>query len=588
MTISTQLYANNARSTIAIGLNPGDLSITVATGDGAKFPSPSAGQYFLVTIEVGASNEIIKITSRTGDVLTVDAAGRGLEGTTDSTWPLGSLIECRITKATLTNFARFTDKFADIASVDTLSAPSASNSNSYLTQSFDDVGSPIMAVSNIGSDTWTFPTYTIIALTGTVGGATSTTGFTAAAAPFTGISSFSTGRFIIEFTNGALTGQCRMLTGFNTTTGAITWTTATASAPLVGIGFNIYQSDASAINQNITTYLPKSGGTMTGDIVLVGAATTNLNPVTKLQWDTQNALLAPLANPTFTGTPTLPTGTVAVTQAPGNSTTAIATTAFVTTADNLKANLASPTFTGTPTFPTGAIAVTQVPGTNNTSIATTAFVAAGLALKADLASPTFTGTPTMPSGTVGTTQSPGTNNTTLATTAFVTTADNLKANLASPSFSGTPSLPTGTTGVTQSTYNNTTALATTAFVFNSFTASGLRTMYQSSQTAFSTWAGTGTAYSFAHGLGAIPVLVQAVMVNTSSDLGYTPGMEVPIPLLADTYGGGGINVRWDSTNVYVYPSNNGTTMTLCPASGTGNRANISNACWNLRFNVFGG
>jgi mRNA-degrading endonuclease toxin of MazEF toxin-antitoxin module len=38
------------------------------------------------------------------------------------------------------------------------------------------------------------------------------------------------------------------------------------------------------------------------------------------------------------------------------------------------------------------------------------------------------------------------------------------APLASPAFTGTPSLPTGTTGVTQSTGNNTTALATTAFV----------------------------------------------------------------------------------------------------------------------------
>jgi hypothetical protein len=38
------------------------------------------------------------------------------------------------------------------------------------------------------------------------------------------------------------------------------------------------------------------------------------------------------ASPTFTGTPTLPTGTIAVTQSPGNNTTAIATTAFVTAA----------------------------------------------------------------------------------------------------------------------------------------------------------------------------------------------------------------------------------------------------------------
>ena len=41
------------------------------------------------------------------------------------------------------------------------------------------------------------------------------------------------------------------------------------------------------------------------------------------------ATKADTASPTFTGTPTLPTGTIAVTQSSGNSTTAIATTAFV-------------------------------------------------------------------------------------------------------------------------------------------------------------------------------------------------------------------------------------------------------------------
>jgi hypothetical protein len=52
----------------------------------------------------------------------------------------------------------------------------------------------------------------------------------------------------------------------------------------------------------------------------------------------------------------------------------LATTAFVTTADNLKANLASPTFSGTPSLPTGTTAVTQSPGNNTTALATTAFV----------------------------------------------------------------------------------------------------------------------------------------------------------------------------------------------------------------------
>ena len=47
------------------------------------------------------------------------------------------------------------------------------------------------------------------------------------------------------------------------------------------------------------------------------------------------ATKADLTSPTFTGTPTLPTGTIATTQSNGNSSTAIATTAFVQAAISL-------------------------------------------------------------------------------------------------------------------------------------------------------------------------------------------------------------------------------------------------------------
>lgn len=48
--------------------------------------------------------------------------------------------------------------------------------------------------------------------------------------------------------------------------------------------------------------------------------------------------------------------------------------------DTTKADLASPTFTGTPTLPTGTIATTQSPGDNSTKVATTAFVTAAGAI----------------------------------------------------------------------------------------------------------------------------------------------------------------------------------------------------------------
>jgi hypothetical protein len=74
------------------------------------------------------------------------------------------------------------------------------------------------------------------------------------------------------------------------------------------------------------------------------------------------------SNIALTGTPTAPTA------AANTNTTQLATTAFVTTADNLKANIASPALTGTPTAPTAAA------GTNTTQLATTAFVTASNAI----------------------------------------------------------------------------------------------------------------------------------------------------------------------------------------------------------------
>lgn len=93
-------------------------------------------------------------------------------------------------------------------------------------------------------------------------------------------------------------------------------------------------------------YLPLSGGTVSGALTLsstlnVGGVTTLLaaTGTTVATADNSTSLAttafvkaqayAPLASPTFTGTPTLPTGTIAVTQAAANNTTAIATTAYV-------------------------------------------------------------------------------------------------------------------------------------------------------------------------------------------------------------------------------------------------------------------
>jgi hypothetical protein len=102
-------------------------------------------------------------------------------------------------------------------------------------------------------------------------------------------------------------------------------------------------------------------------------------------------------------------GTTATTQSADDSTTKVATTAFVMTEIGDYAPLASPTLTGTPAAPTASA------DTNTTQIATTAFVMTELGDYATLASPTLTGTPAAP------TAAADTNTTQIATTAYVQT-----------------------------------------------------------------------------------------------------------------------------------------------------------------------
>jgi hypothetical protein len=80
--------------------------------------------------------------------------------------------------------------------------------------------------------------------------------------------------------------------------------------------------------------------------------------------DTALTAKAPLASPTFTGTPAAPTAAV------DTNTTQLATTAYVVGQGYAKS--ASPTLTGTPLAPTAAA------NTNTTQIATTAFVATAI------------------------------------------------------------------------------------------------------------------------------------------------------------------------------------------------------------------
>lgn len=100
------LFANNASTVFASPVAPGDLTVQVAAGKGALFPSPSAGQACLVTFTDVATQQTIEIalcTARSGDVLTVT---RAQEGTSASAFDPGDLIEMRPTAGTMGSFVQ--------------------------------------------------------------------------------------------------------------------------------------------------------------------------------------------------------------------------------------------------------------------------------------------------------------------------------------------------------------------------------------------------------------------------------------------------------------------------------------------------
>jgi len=90
--MTIQLYANNAKTTLASAITSTQTSITVAPGTGAEFPNPTTGQAFKITLVSATSSstyEICLCTSISGDTLTIV---RAQEGTTALPFLLNDIV----------------------------------------------------------------------------------------------------------------------------------------------------------------------------------------------------------------------------------------------------------------------------------------------------------------------------------------------------------------------------------------------------------------------------------------------------------------------------------------------------------------
>ena len=101
------VFANNASTTLASAITNAVTSLTLASGTGALFPALAGANFFYATL-IDASNhiEIVKVTARSSDTLTVV---RGQEGTTARAYAIGDKVELRITAAGLANKVAYDD-----------------------------------------------------------------------------------------------------------------------------------------------------------------------------------------------------------------------------------------------------------------------------------------------------------------------------------------------------------------------------------------------------------------------------------------------------------------------------------------------
>jgi hypothetical protein len=110
----SQLFSNNAVSTLASGISAVATSLTVQAADGLLFPDPTTPDFFLATLQDSSNNiEIVRVTAKSTDTFTIE---RAQEGTAARAWLAGDIVELRITSGTLAQYRQGVgDQVTDVA-----------------------------------------------------------------------------------------------------------------------------------------------------------------------------------------------------------------------------------------------------------------------------------------------------------------------------------------------------------------------------------------------------------------------------------------------------------------------------------------
>jgi len=265
------LIANNAKSTLAAAIGALDTTLTVASGTETLFPSPSGGDYFYVTLEdsTGTVREIVKVTACSGTTFTIV---RAQDGTLANIFALGSIVELRINKASLTDSIGAASASATAAAA---SATAAAGSATTAAGSASSAATSASTATTQASNASTSATNAANSAS-----AANTSAIAAAAAAASGLYSAVQDKSA-NYT--VVAGDAGDLIRVTTTSGAVTITLPTIST--VGDGFKIavvkWTSDGNPVNVNrsgsdtINGGVTAQIGSQYSQIILVADLETN-------------------------------------------------------------------------------------------------------------------------------------------------------------------------------------------------------------------------------------------------------------------------------------------------------------------------
>ena len=245
--MATSQYTNNATTTIAGALSSGVTSFSVAATAGTLFPVLTGSNYFYATI-IDSANviEVVKVTARVGDVMTVVRAQDGSSSPT--TFASASRFELRVVAASL----------ADKANIDGSNVATATWAN--------------LSIGGNAATATSATTATNLAATLAV--ANGGTGATTAAAARTSLGALGTSDTITNATNAVnVTGTVAVANGG---TGATTAAAARTNIGALGASDTIANATtASACSGNAATATTATNVSGTVAVANGGTAGTN-------------------------------------------------------------------------------------------------------------------------------------------------------------------------------------------------------------------------------------------------------------------------------------------------------------------------